>query len=61
MTKLSYSFAVLAPPALLLLLWPGLATNLFATSVGEQTFMPHGVCYLWVPQLWLMHLSTDLV
>ncbi|MGQ0593230.1 MAG: ATP-binding response regulator [Gammaproteobacteria bacterium] len=23
--------------------------------------MPHGVCYLWVPQLWLMHLTTDLV
>jgi hypothetical protein len=23
--------------------------------------MPHGMCYLWVPQLWLMHVSSDLL
>ena len=58
---LSYGVSLLAPPALLLVLWPRLATNLFATGFGEKTFMPHGVCYFWVPQLWIMHVSTDLL
>jgi hypothetical protein len=23
--------------------------------------MPHGMCYLWVPQLYLMHVTSDLL
>jgi signal transduction histidine kinase/CheY-like chemotaxis protein len=56
-----YSAALLAPAAVLLAVWPRLATNLLATGFGEQSFMPHGICYLWVPQLWLLHVSTDLL
>lgn len=58
---LFYSVSLLAPAALLLVVWPKLATNLFATGFGEQLFMPHGSCYLWVPQLWSMHVSADLL
>jgi signal transduction histidine kinase/CheY-like chemotaxis protein len=45
----------------LLVLWPGLASNLFSSGFGDRMFMPHGACYVWVPQLWLMHMSTDLL
>jgi hypothetical protein len=38
-----------------------LATNLFSTGFAEQMFMPHGMCYLWVPQLYFMHVSSDLL
>jgi hypothetical protein len=58
---LTYSAALLAPAAVLLFAWPKLVTNLFASGLGDQTFMPHGMCYLWVPQLWLMHVSSDLL
>ncbi len=57
---LSYVGAMLACAALLLWGWPKLATHLFATGVGDLTFMPHGTCFLWVPQLWWLHLGTDL-
>ena len=23
--------------------------------------MPHGMCYLWVPQLYFLHVSSDLL
>jgi hypothetical protein len=58
---LSYAAALLIPAGILLVAWPKLAANLFANSFGEQSFMPHGMCYLWVPQLWLMHVSSDLL
>jgi hypothetical protein len=58
---LSYGAALLAPAAVLLVVWPKLATNLFAASFGEQVFMPHGMCYLWVPQLYFLHVSSDLL
>ena len=58
---LSYGAALLAPAAVLLVAWPRLAANLFATGSGEQMFMPHGMCYLWVPQLYFMHVSSDLL
>ena len=58
---LSYAVALLVPAAILLAAWPMLAGNLFANSFGEQSFMPHGMCYLWVPQLYLMHVSSDLL
>jgi signal transduction histidine kinase/CheY-like chemotaxis protein len=58
---LFYGFSLLGPAALLLVVWPKLAGNLFATGFEAQNFMPHGWCYMWVPQLWLMHVSTDLL
>lgn len=58
---LSYGGALLAAAAALLVVWPRLAANLFAAGVGEQMFMPHGMCYLWEPALLWLHVSTDLV
>jgi hypothetical protein len=58
---LSYGAALLAPAAVLLVAWPRLASNLFANGFAEQMFMPHGMCYLWVPQLYFMHVSSDLL
>jgi hypothetical protein len=58
---LTYAAALLGPAAILLVVWPKLVTNLFASGFGEQMFMPHGMCYLWVPQLYLMHVSSDLL
>jgi len=58
---LIYAAGLVVPAAILLVIWPKLAANLFASGFGEDTFMPHGFCYLWVPQLWLMHVSTDLL
>ena len=49
---LSYGAALLVPAAVLLVVWPRLAANLFATGFAEQMFMPHGMCYLWMPQLY---------
>lgn len=45
----------------LLILWPGLLPNLLASGYGEYSFMPHGHCYLWVPSLVALHVSTDLL
>jgi hypothetical protein len=58
---LTYGAALLVPAAVLLVVWPRLATNLFATGFAEQKFMPHGMCYLWVPQLYFLHVSSDLL
>jgi hypothetical protein len=58
---LSYGAALLAPAAVLLVAWPRLASNLFSTGFAEQMFMPHGMCYLWVPQLYFMHVSSDFL
>ncbi|MBO0733166.1 MAG: hypothetical protein J2P49_02370 [Methylocapsa sp.] len=58
---LSYAAALLVPAGILLAIWPKLAGNLFANGFGEESFMPHGMCYLWVPQLYLMHVSSDLL
>ncbi|HXW71373.1 MAG TPA: hypothetical protein VEK34_08035 [Methylocella sp.] len=58
---LSYGAALLVPAGILLAAWPKLAGNLFTNGFGEQSFMPHGMCYLWVPQLYLMHVSSDLL
>jgi len=58
---LSYGAALLVPGGILLAIWPKLATNLFANGFGDQSFMPHGMCYLWVPQLYWMHVSSDFL
>jgi hypothetical protein len=58
---LSYAAALLVPAGVLLAAWPKLVTNLFASGFGDQSFMPHGMCYLWVPQLYFMHVSSDLL
>lgn len=58
---LVYAAALLIPAGILLAAWPKLATNLFANGFGDQSFMPHGMCYLWVPQLLWMHVSSDLL
>jgi len=58
---LTYAAALLVPAGVLLAIWPKLAANLFAASFGDESFMPHGTCYLWVPQLYLMHVSSDLL
>src|ERR1700730_15393226 len=50
-----------AGSAVLLVAWPKLAANLFANGFAEQMFMPHGMCYLWVPQLYLLHVSSDFL
>src|SRR3984893_9301606 len=58
---LTYGAALLAAAAVLLVAWPKLAANLFANGFAEQMFMPHGMCYLWVPQLYLLHVSSDFL
>lgn len=58
---LTYAAALLIPAGILLAVWPKLASNLFTNGFGEQSFMPHGMCYLWVPQLYWMHVSSDLL
>jgi two-component system, cell cycle sensor histidine kinase and response regulator CckA len=56
-----YSVGLLAIAATLLLVWPGLSSNIFALGFGGERFMPHGDCYLWVPSLVALHVSTDLL
>jgi two-component system cell cycle sensor histidine kinase/response regulator CckA len=56
-----YSVGLLAGAMVLLFIWPGLIENLFATGYGEWMFMSHGHCYLWVPSLVMLHVSTDLL
>jgi hypothetical protein len=58
---LTYGAALLESAAVLLVAWPRLAANLFSTGFADQMFMPHGMCYLWVPQLYFMHVSSDLL
>ncbi len=58
---LPYAAALLVPAGVILAAWPKLVTNLFASGFGDESFMPHGMCYLWVPQLYLMHVSSDLL
>ncbi len=58
---LSYAAALLAPATILLVAWPMLARNLFARGFGDESFMPHGMCYLWVTQLYMMHVGSDLL
>ena len=58
---LRYSIGLLAIAAALLFLWPGLIENLLATGYGEWMFMSHGHCYLWVPSLVVLHVSTDFL
>ncbi len=36
--------------------WPGMLTKAFAT-----TYLPHGFCYLWNPQLLALHVTSDVV
>jgi len=59
--SLRYTIGLLVIAAALLLLWPGLRQNFFASGFGADMFMPHGHCYLWVPSLVALHLSTDLL
>jgi signal transduction histidine kinase/CheY-like chemotaxis protein len=58
---LTYGAGMVVPAAILLVIWPKLAANLFASGFEDAIFMPHGMCYLWVPQLYLMHVSSDLL
>ncbi|HYO90433.1 MAG TPA: PAS domain S-box protein, partial [Pyrinomonadaceae bacterium] len=58
---LNYGIGILLMAALLLFLWPGLSTNLLATGNGLQAFMPHAHCYLFIPQLVYLHLSSDIL
>lgn len=57
---LLYGLSPLIVAACLLIAWPMLARNLLASGVDGQSFMSHGWCYLWLPQLWILHVSTDL-
>ena len=57
---LFYGLSPLMAAAGLLIAWPMLARNLLASGFDGQSFMSHGWCYLWVPQLWILHVSTDL-
>jgi signal transduction histidine kinase len=54
---LHFIFGLLAVAGALLLVWPGLAANLFE----YRDYMPHGHCYLWKPELVWLHFSSDLV
>jgi PAS domain S-box-containing protein len=52
---LRYDVLLLILTVLLLFLWPRLWQNLFS----DDRFMPHGMCYLWIPQLVSLHLISD--
>ncbi|MEZ5428556.1 MAG: PAS domain-containing protein [Pyrinomonadaceae bacterium] len=52
-----YDLWLIALTGLFLFLYPKLWTNLF--SAGN--FMPHAVCYFWIPELVLLHLVSDSV
>jgi two-component system cell cycle sensor histidine kinase/response regulator CckA len=56
---LKYLVSLTVIALVLFLVWPQLLQNLLSTSTGGGFFMPHGHCYLWVPSLVLLHLSTD--
>ncbi|MDQ1524931.1 MAG: hypothetical protein QOE47_2855 [Pyrinomonadaceae bacterium] len=57
---LSYGVGLAAACVLLLLLWPGLARNLFATGFGAHSFMTRERSYLGTGSLVLMHFLADL-
>ncbi|HEV2799613.1 MAG TPA: ATP-binding protein [Pyrinomonadaceae bacterium] len=57
---LNYSVGLLIACAVLLL-WPGLAANLFAVGNGADFFMTHEHCYLGITPLVLMHFISDLL
>jgi PAS domain S-box-containing protein len=50
-----YDLLLVLLAAALLFLWPGLWQNILSTG----RFMPHGMCYLWIPQLVALHLVSD--
>ncbi|HZG53988.1 MAG TPA: PAS domain S-box protein, partial [Pyrinomonadaceae bacterium] len=56
---LNYSVGLVVACAALLL-WPGLARNLFAVGNGADTFMTHEHCYLGITPLVRMHFISDL-
>ncbi|HEX7999853.1 MAG TPA: PAS domain S-box protein [Pyrinomonadaceae bacterium] len=58
---LNYGIGLLLLAAIMLFLWPGLSSNLLATGDGLKSFMPHAHCYLFIPQLVYLHLSSDLL
>ncbi|HZH29851.1 MAG TPA: PAS domain S-box protein [Pyrinomonadaceae bacterium] len=57
---LNYSVGLVAVCAALLVLWPGLAQNLFAVGNGTDGFMTHEHCYLGINSLVWMHFFSDL-
>ncbi|MDQ3753650.1 MAG: hypothetical protein M3371_02840 [Acidobacteriota bacterium] len=57
---LRYDVMLIGVTIAFLFLWPSLLSNLFSTGFGQQMFMSHYECYLQLPQLWLLHFSTDL-
>jgi PAS domain S-box-containing protein len=58
---LNYGVGLVVACAALLLLWPGLARNLFAVGHGAETFMTHEHCYLGVAPLVRLHFLSDLL
>jgi PAS domain S-box-containing protein len=56
-----YSVFLLVVTIALLFIWPGLVANLFATGADSMMFMPHGHCYLWIPQLVWLHVGSDVL
>src|SRR6266516_4242150 len=52
-----HDLLLLALAVSLLFLWPRLWPNILASD----HFMPHGMCYLWIPELVTLHLSADLL
>ncbi|MDQ1589463.1 MAG: hypothetical protein QOG71_90, partial [Pyrinomonadaceae bacterium] len=57
---LSYGVGLAAACVLLLLLWPGLARNLFAAGNGAHSFVTRERSYLGTGSLVLMHFLADL-
>ena len=58
---LQYGVGLLAIASVLLLLWPGLASNLFASTFENKLLIPHGSSFLWIPSLVALHASGDLL
>jgi len=56
-----YSISLIGVAAVLLLIYPNLAANLFATGTDFEMFMSHGHCYFWVPSLVILHVVSDLI
>jgi signal transduction histidine kinase len=57
---LNYSVGLVVACVAMLLLWPGLARNLFAVGNGTDFFMTHEHCYLGIGSLVLLHFISDL-
>ena len=58
---LRYGTGLIIIAAALLLVYPNLARNLFATGTELGMFMPHGYCYYWVPSLVILHVLSDSI